>query len=735
MPAENGWHVEKDHAQRASATTPTQAEAIARAVEIVANDGGGQVIVHGNDGEVRENRTVAAGEPNTTRTAVAAAGEALATGAEVTGRAAADEIGATGETVVDEAGTAATKSAEHTRTGAEHAAATTQAAASGISEQAEAAVDGDKSVRAAARDAAAIAGTTGEQIASQADRTARQVRGETEAAASRAQDQVATTAAGGARAARKQADRAAVAGEGLGEELETAADRTGRRIDARTESLAEPLDRVSDEVLARVGALSHALNPAGSPGAGSAPRWPSASTSRRWSLHAAPGPSSAPSTPPPRADLGCVEGGPMDLVRDLRLGGRLALIHGGGSGARAGRGPGAAPAPPAVEPRPARPPPSSARGPAALRQSQRSHGRRDVRRVPGGGAGPSLRRPDPRRRDPGRSRGRCPGIRCWSPSTCRCSVSTRRSTPGCGAWWPRCSPRRGSPTARTSSCASRNGSSTTLPGRAASTSSPTSRCACRGRSSPTSSGCPTLTRRRSSTGAGWSGPGWAGSGRLPAVHRLERVVVELRALMADLLDRSRRAGHAGADGDVLDRLAAEDVSDDEAISLAVLLLLAGFETTSGLIGNAVAAMLSTGGPWRQLVSDPPSSAAAVVEETLRYDPPVQFTARVPHVEVELGTRTLAPDTTVLAMLGAAGRDPAVHTDPDTFDPTRPTAAEHLAFSGGIHYCLGAPLARLEARVALGALAARMPRLRMLPGATRRRSLLLSEFARLPLDAG
>ncbi len=231
------------------------------------------------------------------------------------------------------------------------------------------------------------------------------------------------------------------------------------------------------------------------------------------------------------------------------------------------------------------------------------------------------------------------------------------------------------------------------------------------------------------------GAGLGGVRSLPALHRLERAVVELRALMADLLDRRRRAGRAGADGDVLDRLAAEDVSDDEAISLAVLLLLAGFETTSGLIGNAVAAMLSTGGPWRQLVSDPPSSAAAVVEETLRYDPPVQFTARVPHVEVELGTRTLAPDTTVLAMLGAAGRDPAVHTDPDTFDPTRPTAAEHLAFSGGIHYCLGAPLARLEARVALDALAARMPRLRMLPGAARRRSLLLSEFARLPLDAG
>ncbi|MCD2195134.1 cytochrome P450 [Actinomycetospora endophytica] len=230
------------------------------------------------------------------------------------------------------------------------------------------------------------------------------------------------------------------------------------------------------------------------------------------------------------------------------------------------------------------------------------------------------------------------------------------------------------------------------------------------------------------------GAGLGGVRSLRALHRLERAVVELRALMSGLLDR-RRAGRSEGDGDVLDRLAAEDVSDDEAVSLAVLLLLGGFETTSGLIGNAVAAMLDTGEPWQQLVDDPAAGAPAVVEETLRYDPPVQFTARVPHVEVELGDRTIAPDTTVLAMLGAAGRDPAVHTDPDTFDPTRTTAAEHLAFSGGIHYCLGASLARLEGRVALTELATRMPRLRRLPGAERRRSLLLSEFSRLPLDAG
>ena len=190
------------------------------------------------------------------------------------------------------------------------------------------------------------------------------------------------------------------------------------------------------------------------------------------------------------------------------------------------------------------------------------------------------------------------------------------------------------------------------------------------------------------------GAGLGGVRSLGALHRLERAVVELRALMADLLARRRRrpggaAGSDDAEADVLDRLAAEDVADDEAVSLAVLLLLAGFETTSGLIGNAVAAMLDAEEPWRRLADDPLAAAADIVEETLRYDPPVQFTARVPHVEVELGVRTLAPDTTVLAMLDRRP-GPGLHTDPDTFDPTRPTAGEHLAFSGGIHYCLGAP---------------------------------------------
>ncbi|MHC1562433.1 cytochrome P450 [Actinomycetospora sp. C-140] len=223
--------------------------------------------------------------------------------------------------------------------------------------------------------------------------------------------------------------------------------------------------------------------------------------------------------------------------------------------------------------------------------------------------------------------------------------------------------------------------------------------------------------------------GLGGVRSLRALHRLEAAVVELRGLIGALLAKRR---HDPAD-DLISHLAAQDADTDEVVSLAALLLLAGFETTSTLLSNAVAAMTDAREPWAQLAADPARSADAV-EESLRFDAPIQFTARTPHETTRIGDRDVAPDTVVMAMLGAAGRDPAVHTDPDVFDLDRPTRGEHLAFSGGIHYCLGAPLARLEGRVALTALAARMPGLRREDGAVRRRSLLLRSYQSLPVSA-
>lgn len=207
---------------------------------------------------------------------------------------------------------------------------------------------------------------------------------------------------------------------------------------------------------------------------------------------------------------------------------------------------------------------------------------------------------------------------------------------------------------------------------------------------------------------------------------------ELRVLLAANLDRRR----ADPRDDLLSRLAAAvddgEADRDEALAMAVLLVLAGFETTGSLISNAVAAMLDAPPAWEWLCARPAERAAAVVQETLRYDPPVRFTVRVPHVDVELAGATVPADTPVFVVLAAAGRDPAVHADPHVFDPARPSAREHLAFAGGVHFCPGAPLALLEAETMLAELAARLPGLRRAGPGRRWSSPLLGGYREFPV---
>ncbi len=149
----------------------------------------------------------------------------------------------------------------------------------------------------------------------------------------------------------------------------------------------------------------------------------------------------------------------------------------------------------------------------------------------------------------------------------------------------------------------------------------------------------------------------------------------------------------------------ERLTEDELIATCVLLLVAGHETTVGLISNAILALLRHPEQFAALRADP-DLAAGVVEETLRYDAPVQMTGRVTRGEMQIGDVTAAEGTVLLLLLAATGRDPAAFADPDRFDIRR-AAGSHLAFAAGPHFCLGAPLARLEATITLQAFAARV----------------------------
>jgi cytochrome P450 len=139
----------------------------------------------------------------------------------------------------------------------------------------------------------------------------------------------------------------------------------------------------------------------------------------------------------------------------------------------------------------------------------------------------------------------------------------------------------------------------------------------------------------------------------------------------------------------------------------VLLLVAGHETTVGLIANSVLALLRHPGQLGLLQADP-GLAAGAVEETLRYDAPVQLTGRVTRGGMQIGDVAARDGALVLLLLAAAGRDPDVFASPDAYDIRR-GATGHLAFASGPHFCLGAPLARLEARVALEEFARRVTR--------------------------
>ncbi len=208
----------------------------------------------------------------------------------------------------------------------------------------------------------------------------------------------------------------------------------------------------------------------------------------------------------------------------------------------------------------------------------------------------------------------------------------------------------------------------------------------------------------------------------------------LTAYLRELVRKHR----ADPDDSLLSALVAAEEDGDrlssaELVSTALLLLVAGFETTVNLIGNGTVALLRDREQWERLRDDP-ALVPAAVEELLRYDSPVQATSRIATQDVEVDGAVIPRGASIIVAIGGANRDPRVFDQPDRLRIDRPNASRHLAFSAGIHHCLGAALARLEARIAVEELTRRYPGLELAGTPVRRPLLVLRGFESVPVRA-
>jgi cytochrome P450 len=220
-----------------------------------------------------------------------------------------------------------------------------------------------------------------------------------------------------------------------------------------------------------------------------------------------------------------------------------------------------------------------------------------------------------------------------------------------------------------------------------------------------------------------------------AIRKLAgEAAIGLTHYMTDLIDERRKQPgddmmsvliRAEQDGDKL--------SPEEVITQCVGLLVAGFETTIGLIGNGVRQLLLNPGELQKLI-DNPALIGSAVEECLRYDGPIPATRRVLHEDAALSGYVIPKNTELLLCIAAAHRDPEVYTDPERFQITRGQSS-NLAFGGGIHFCLGAHLARLESQIAIASLVRRFPKLELQSAKPKWGPSLFRVLERLPVRLG
>ena len=208
----------------------------------------------------------------------------------------------------------------------------------------------------------------------------------------------------------------------------------------------------------------------------------------------------------------------------------------------------------------------------------------------------------------------------------------------------------------------------------------------------------------------------------------------LRGYLRELLEKRR--AHPAEDlisGLIAVEESGDQLTEDEIVATCNLLLIAGHETTVNLIANAILALLRHRQHWTALAGDA-ELAPAIIEETLRYDPPVQLAGRIAGADMTIGGIDIPKGDNMMLLFAAAHRDPLVTDRPDDFDPTRDTV-RHMAFGKGPHFCLGAPLARLETAVALSAVTKRFPNAQLAGEPVYKPNVTLRGMDSLPVALG
>lgn len=215
------------------------------------------------------------------------------------------------------------------------------------------------------------------------------------------------------------------------------------------------------------------------------------------------------------------------------------------------------------------------------------------------------------------------------------------------------------------------------------------------------------------------------------VERSARAALKLlRYLRALVPDRRRKPGD-----DLLSRLLlverdGDRLSEDEVVANAMFFLSAGHETTMGLLGNGLLALLRSPAEWERLRTEP-ALLSTGIEELLRYDSSIQMTFRFAREPMSIGDHRVETGDAVAAVIGSANRDPSAFHEPDRLDVAR-RPNRHLAFSAGSHFCMGAALARMEGRVALEGLLSRFPELALAGSPTRGSTVSFRSLLSLPV---